>query len=155
MTIAATFDDQYRIDQVTSCHVWLRAKHRNGYGFLKVDGEHVLAHRFAWLRKHGRWPVPCALHSCDNRACVNVAHLREGTKKQNTQDMLAKGRIVIGVRHKGEANVRAKLTDNGVRAMRDAFAHGESMRSLARRFRVSRPVVKGVCQRTAWTHVTP
>lgn len=153
MTIAETFDQQYRVDAATGCHVWFRAKYQNGYGHLKVFGRTISAHRYAWFRKHGRWPWPCALHRCDNRACVNPRHIFEGTKKQNTQDMLAKERLVIGLRHKGEANCRAKLTEKDVRLIRRAYARGESLRSLARRFPVSRPVVTGICKGIAWTHV--
>lgn len=142
----------YRVE-ADGCWQWLRSKHRNGYGQLTVGSAKTLAHRYAWFLAYGRWPVPCALHRCDNRACVNPSHLFEGTKKQNTQDMIAKGRLVIGVRHKGEANGRAKLTEEDVRVMRRAFSDGESMRSLARRFPVSRPVVRGICKGTAWSHV--
>jgi hypothetical protein len=33
-----------------------------------------------------------ALHSCDNPKCINLEHLFKGTAKDNTQDMMAKGR---------------------------------------------------------------
>lgn len=32
------------------------------------------------------------LHKCDNRACINPEHLMLGTSKENTQDMINKGR---------------------------------------------------------------
>jgi hypothetical protein len=72
-------------------------------GHLGVDGYGVLwrrrrvlvrAHRLSLQFKLGR-DLPsevCACHTCDNRVCVNPAHLVEGTRADNNRDMFAKGR---------------------------------------------------------------
>jgi len=52
-----------------------------------------MAHRLAWEEAKG--PIPdglFVLHRCDVRGCINVDHLFLGTAKDNTHDMMAKGR---------------------------------------------------------------
>lgn len=79
---------------------WLRSGSgtRNGYSTIGRgrSGEGTTtAHRLMWEITNG--PVPPGImvcHTCDVRRCVNPAHLFLGTAKDNTQDMLAKGRFV-------------------------------------------------------------
>lgn len=65
-----------------------------GYGAVPVSkGKTMGAHRAAWEVWRGPIPVRlCVCHTCDNRKCFNPDHLWLGTKKQNTADMVAKGR---------------------------------------------------------------
>jgi hypothetical protein len=76
------------------CHEWTSSKSDRGYGLFAIGGTHhnQKAHRVAFWLEHGRWPEPAALHLCDNRPCVNPAHLAEGTQRDNLADMRAKGR---------------------------------------------------------------
>lgn len=81
------------------CWPWLGSKDRDGYGRYGADWLEHRAHRVAWEFAFG--PVPnnlCVLHKCDNRACVNPAHLWLGTNQDNTYDRSAKGRTYQGPR---------------------------------------------------------
>ncbi len=69
----------------------------HGYGISKHTdgGKFKRAHRVAWEMTFGDIPQGIfVLHSCDNRACVNVfRHLRLGTQRDNMQECGAKGRM--------------------------------------------------------------
>jgi hypothetical protein len=89
------------------------------------------------------------LHKCDNRACVNPNHLFLGTAKENTDDMIAKGRMVIPDRA-GERNGRAKLTPEQVQAIR--AASGRQV-DIAAAFGVTQTTVSAIKRYAKWTHL--
>ena len=75
------------------CWLWKGTINRvTGYGQISYLGRTVGAHRLSFFLAHGHFPKPCGLHRCDNRACVRVEHISEGTQKENLRDCVAKGR---------------------------------------------------------------
>lgn len=79
------------------CWLWLGltyAEHGfNGYASQYGACEYGPAHRVAYFLVHEEQPGRLYVcHKCDVPRCVNPAHLFLGTAKDNTQDMLAKGR---------------------------------------------------------------
>lgn len=88
---------------------------RGGYGTYKGGKNKILAHRFSYQEKIGNIPDGYqVLHKCDVRLCVNPSHLFIGTPKDNTWDMINKGRDYLTYYHKGEASPCAILKDADV-----------------------------------------
>lgn len=83
-----------KVDISGGCWLWHGAKDTKGYGQLRIDGKtRVATHIALELAGKPRQPdKPCALHHCDNPPCVNPAHLFWGTMRDNTRDMMMKGR---------------------------------------------------------------
>lgn len=74
-----------KVEKTDHCWIWTgRLAARGGYGvFLKA----TRAHRFSYEIHHG--PIPPGMlvdHTCHNHACVNPAHLRIATQKQNGEN---------------------------------------------------------------------
>lgn len=140
-------------DPNTGCWLWSGRSFPNGYGsFYLGNYRSVLAHRFAFSLSKGAIPQGlCVCHKCDVRACVNPAHLFLGTKKENTADMMAKGRHGQGFT-RGEDSPSAKITESDVRGIR-ALRGQERQIETAARYGVSQVMVSKIQRRTSWAHV--
>lgn len=77
----------------SGCLLWEGAASRHGYGHIRRGGRDVVLTRYVWEETHGAIPDGLhVLHRCDVPACVNVEHLFLGTRFDNMQDIVAKGR---------------------------------------------------------------
>lgn len=142
------------------CWEWTACLGAGGYGKFGVGKQNTSdAHRVAFFLVNGDIPddKPCILHRCDNRKCVNPAHLFAGTKRDNTQDMFRKGRAgqQTGAwkATKGSGFKSAKLNEAKVLAIRARLASGDDAHTIARDYGVSPGLIYHIKHRRSWTHV--
>lgn len=86
--------DRFEVDQETGCWVWIGTRwSRNGYGRIYFGGKERAAHVVVYLLLRGPYGRGLVLdHAvCQNRACVNPAHLEPVSVKENTH----RGRAVL------------------------------------------------------------
>ena len=139
----------------------------DGYGVFKWVGKNWRAHRVSWvvsgkLIPEGFW----VLHHCDNPVCVNPAHLRTGTPLNNTQDMIHRGRVVIGVQPKhqipwqpgrkrieGVLSNWAILTEETVLEIWKLAKEGMKQTEISKMLNVKTPTVNAIVSRRNWKHL--
>lgn len=88
-----------RVEKTSACWFWTGCKSPEGYGRIRVDGVTKYAHRIAWESQYG--PIPKGLmidHQCRVRHCVNPAHLKVVSNKQNAENAGISARNKSGFR---------------------------------------------------------
>ena len=112
----------------SDCWFYIGGKLSNGYGIFDEEGKSRLAHR--WFYGEGVAKIPPGmrvLHSCDQRACVNPFHLFLGSAKDNSEDMVSKGRNRVKKR------TPRPISEQELRDIRVSSRRGESCYSIAKR----------------------
>lgn len=134
------------------CWPWLGTMMTTGYGRIGAGGrggKSLSAHRVSCEIHHGPPPFDGAhvMHLCDNRACVNPAHLRWATPSQNIQDAYTKKRKASPFK-KGESHHMAVLSRERVKFIKE---HQEmTVAQLARLFECSRSAIEAVRSGRTW-----
>ena len=125
-----------------------------GYGRISTGKKPyvlILAHRLSW-EIHNKQKIPegmFVMHKCDNPECCNPEHLIIGTPKENTQDMIAKGRKRV-VTSSGDKNGKSVLNEEKVRFIRSSnLPHAK----LGKLLEVSASCVRGVRIGRTWSHI--
>lgn len=137
-------------EALTGCWLWDGAYSNNRFGTLKYAGVAWKASRFLFTNlKEPINPGKYLLHSCDNEACVNPNHLRQGTQFDNMKDMYSRERQFKG--KKKNQHRPKKLTEEAVKNIRDS---SESQLKLAARYGVCPQTIHEVKTRKIWKHVS-
>lgn len=109
------------------------------------------AHREMCRIAHGEPPSETheAMHSCDNKWCVNPRHLSWGTRQENINEAVARGLTL-----RGEAVPAAKLTVQDVLHIRERHKRGQSLAQIAASFpSTTRGNIWAIARRKTWRHV--
>lgn len=136
------------------CWTWTGSKKSSGkdrYGGFKIKSHvTVRAHRLSYALYHGRSPGQMLVcHTCDNPECVNPMHLFLGTVKDNSIDMVRKGRQRSGPTQ-GEQNGAAKLTAVQVATIRDLIRAGLTNVAIAARYGVTHQLISRIRRGRSW-----
>ncbi len=138
------------------CWEWMGARHTFGHGSVYIgrrsDGRSisVLAHRFSYsIFNKDLCSHRLVCHKCDNPCCVNPDHLFLGTHKDNTQDMLRKGRGRYNP-VRGEKTAKAKLKNEDIPKIR---ADPRSQRAIAAEYGVNHKLICDIKRRRLWSHI--
>lgn len=166
------------VQKSDGCWLWTGERDANGYGLTSKGKYADRAHRLSYILSHGEitdglW----VLHRCDNPPCVRPDHLWLGTAKDNTADMIKKGRKAIlrgenhwsrshpesvrrGERHphwggcplvRGELHGMAKLTLASVEEMRARYRQGGcTLKGLAAEYGVNPENVSLIVRCRIW-----
>lgn len=156
----------------TACISWSPGTKERGKRFS--FGRRTSAARAAMEKHLGRklTSAECVCHHCDNPPCINLEHLFIGSRTDNQQDMVSKGRnnskktpeqrqiyraatlrAYSEGRMKprlGSKNEGAKLTEDDVRIIR---ASSLSQPKLAAIFGVAQSRICQIRRRQGWNHV--
>ncbi len=147
------------------CALWKGATspRPNGYPVLAIrvgpPGMRVTRvvriHR--WLFQELFGPIPdylCVCHRCNNKRCLNPAHLYLATAGQNSTDAAADG-LFPGPGLRGETHGMHQLTEEAVREIRRRWAAGGvRQQDLAADYGVAQGAVSFVLTGKTWRHVT-
>lgn len=131
------------------CWLWTGSVTTKGYGDLRAGTKRRIAHRFAYEQAFGEIPLGFMVcHRCDVRRCENQTHFFLGRAKNNSEDMVLKGRQAAGDR-----NGRRKLDSVAVATIKAVYAQGTSTQAaIANRFSVSPQTISRVVTGKNWRY---
>ena len=119
---------------------------------IELGARSTAAARVLWFLIHGVW-LPKGIvtrHTCDNPACLNPAHVLDGTQQDNIADMHARGRHRV---IKGIGNKRTNLSDNDIREIRCLLAAKVPKLRISKQIGISRQVITRIERGLLWKHV--
>ncbi|EOC0398822.1 HNH endonuclease [Cronobacter sakazakii] len=136
----------------SDCLIWTGAVNDRGYGRIKVKGEIILAHRFAYCIANGltlkEIEGMVIRHKCDNPTCINPTHLETGTQMDNIRDRNKRGRTASG-----ELNGSAKLTVEQVEEILSTYIPFDKKFggvALGKRYGVSQSTISKIVLGKRW-----
>lgn len=139
------------VNKTETCWLWTGGIDSDGYGIFTIrhaNSKH--ASRYSWIFHRGKVPNGLyVLHQCDVRACVNPDHLFLGTARENTHDMIKKGRQCVGTKHP-----RSKLTEVQVLEIRASYTPVRGkIKELSEKYGVDGALIKRIVDRRVWKHI--
>lgn len=139
---------EYKITKNDCWEVISHSKTFYGYIVFKRNRKRIWAHRYIYEKFFG--PIPdnlCVCHKCDNRSCINPAHLFLETYQDNITDKMIKGRHRVTF---GENHYRTKLTESQVIEIKKS---NFPINKIAEIYHVSRSCISHIRGGRSWKHI--
>lgn len=139
-------------DQVkkgSGCWFWI-GETRKEYGVFYFCGVRIPAHRASYELTNG--PIDGGLlvcHKCDNKGCVRPGHLFLGTSKDNSRDMMAKGRGKNQFKA-GSEHPAARLSASAIVKIKKLSESGITQSKIAKKFKIHQSAVSRVLNGKRW-----
>jgi len=141
-----TFEERFfkNVEKVDGCWEWLGCIGNHGYGQFDYKKVKNTAHRASYKIHKGEIAKGlCVCHTCDNRKCVNTAHLYLGDSKQNTKDMWdrKRNRVANGG---SQGFVKPVITADEAREIKALVAQGVIQQTVAEKFNINQTTVSRI-----------
>lgn len=139
-----------KVSDISGCWIWTARKDSDGYGRIMRNGKHLRAHRVSYILSGKTIPEGLLLRHSENCVgkanCVNPEHLTPGTEKDNRNDMVRDGTVLIGAK-----NPSAKLTEAQVLEIRAIV--DKTQMEIAEIYNVGRTTIRHILTRETWKHI--
>lgn len=148
---SSRFWAKVQFDTPSGCFDWKRGQTSAGYGVFQLRQKFTLAHRLVFIITHG--PIENGMfvrHSCDRPCCVNPFHLDIGTPRDNTLDMMDRGRNFVA---HGSAHGRSTLNETKVLHIRQLASQRIPLKDIAVVYGVNASMISRIVARKNWKHI--
>lgn len=146
------------VTKTDGCWLWTRRDGYDGYGCFSLQRKLRYAHHWSYIftNKLELNKKLYLCHTCDNRKCVNPAHLYEGNNTTNARDMMARGRgkgqftkDTPTVFKKGHITASRKISaDLAFNIKKDLLDLRQC--DVIRKYDVSRDTVRAIARGDSW-----
>lgn len=133
------------------CWLWKGGREGDKYGRLSFKRVDYLSHRVAFFISNKIDPAEfCVCHKCDVKSCCRPSHLFLGTHKDNTKDMISKGRANMV----GEKNGAAILAESKIIEIVKRYSKGDITQfQLSKIYGVSHAQANNIVHLKLWKHL--